>query len=171
MARDVVAARGTLRPCGHDEADAVLGVINAASTIYEGVIPADCWHDPYMSRAKLASDMDAGVAFHGIDLSGALVAVMGLQRVRDVDLIRHAYVLPEHQGRGVGGALIRHIETQSARPILVGTWAAATWAIGFYQRHEYALTSERDKDRLLRTYWTVSQRQIETSVVLAKPAY
>jgi GNAT superfamily N-acetyltransferase len=148
----------------------MLVIINSAACAYRGVIPADCWHQPYMEACEVRSEIAAGVSFQGCEVDGRLVGVMGIQTVRNVDLIRHAYVLPTYQGHGIGGALIAHLRATATRPMLVGTWKAATWAIGFYQRLEFQLVPEISRARLLRTYWTVSERQIETSVVLASPA-
>jgi len=160
-----------IRPCRADENEAMLAVINAAAEAYRGVIPADCWHEPYMSASQLARDIGAGVKFWGgEDDDGQLVAVMGIQPVKDVTLIRHAYVRPDKQGRGLGGALLRHLETLTDRRILIGTWADAVWAIRFYQGHGYTLIPRHETPALLRSYWDVPPRQIETSVVLAKAA-
>ncbi len=156
-----------IRRCREIEGATILAIVNAAAEAYRGVIPADRWHDPYMPSAELDSEIAAGVAFWGYERDGALLGVMGLQAVRDVDLIRHAYVLPAHQGEGIGGALIAHLRSLSARPMLVGTWAAAGWAIRFYQRHGFELTSPARKVALLKEYWSIPDRQIETSVVLA----
>jgi GNAT superfamily N-acetyltransferase len=145
-------------------------IINAAAEAYRGVIPADRWHDPYMSSQELVSEIAAGIVFWGYELEGAVVGVMGIQPVRDVDLIRHAYVRPGSQRHGVGAALITHIRALSTRRVLVGTWAAATWAVSFYQRHGFALVSSDQKVALLKSYWTIPERQIQASVVLANPA-
>lgn len=171
MAAGTSDATTNIRPCRADEAASMLEIVNNAAKAYEGVIPEDCRHDPYMSPEQLASEIAAGVDFLGCEIGGSLAGVMGLQSVDDVDLVRHAYVLPRYQGHGVGGTLIRHIEARTTRQILIGTWAAAAWAISFYEGHGYQLVSESDKTMLLRKYWTVSQRQVDTSVVLAKPAY
>ncbi len=160
----------TIRPCGKDERSVMVEIINTAAEAYRGVIPVDRWHDPYMSLAELDAEISAGVAFWVYESAGEVIGVMGLQRVRDVDLIRHAYVRPGGQRRGIGAALIGHIRLLSSRPLLVGTWAAATWAIAFYQRHGFVLVSGEQKTALLKTYWTIPERQIETSVVLANPA-
>ena len=157
-----------IRPCGDDESDAILAIVNAAAEAYRGVIPADRWHDPYMSRAELDAEIAAGVAFWGYEADAVLVGVMGLQPVGEVELIRHAYVLPGQQGRGVGSAMLRHLSERSTRPMLVGTWAAAEWAIRFYERNGFALVGEAEKTELLRRYWTIPERQIETSVVLVE---
>ena len=159
-----------IRPCRIDDHPQVLAIVNAAAEAYRGVIPPDCWHEPYMSAAELAREIAAGVRFWGVEEDGALIGVMGIQEKQDVDLIRHAYVLPARQGRGIGGLLLAHLERSTPRRILIGTWADATWAIRFYERHGYALVGEDEKTSLLNTYWTVSDRQIETSVVLAKAA-
>ncbi len=158
-----------IRPCRDDDSAAVLAIINAAAEAYRGVIPADQWREPYMPRDELDKEIAAGVMFWGYEEGGALAGVMGFQSVRDVDLIRHAYVLPGSQRRGVGGALVWHLRRASTRPMLVGTWDAAEWAIRFYRRHGFELASPARKSVLLKTYWTIPDRQIETSVVLANP--
>jgi GNAT superfamily N-acetyltransferase len=158
-----------IRPCRDDERAAILAIVNAAAEAYRGVIPADRWHEPYMDAAELDAEIAAGVAFSGYEDGGELVGVMGVQPVRDVDLIRHAYVVPERQGRGIGAALLEHLARSTSRRMLVGTWAAAEWAIGFYRRHGFELVSPERKAQLLRAYWTIPERQIETSVVLANP--
>jgi GNAT superfamily N-acetyltransferase len=160
-----------IRLCCDEDITAILTIINSAAEAYRGVIPADRWHEPYMSLADLRREIDAGVAFRGFEIDGGLVGVMGIQPVRDVDLIRHAYVLPNRQRHGVGAALIGDLRNQSTRRMLVGTWAAASWAIEFYRRNGFALVSPERKTALLKTYWTVPDRQIETSVVLANPRW
>jgi GNAT superfamily N-acetyltransferase len=157
----------TIRPCRDDERAEILAIVNAAAEAYRGVIPADRWHEPYMPADELDGEIAAGVAFWGYEADDGLVGIMGIQTVRDVDLIRHAYVLPGHQGQGIGGALIAHLMRSATRPVLVGTWAAAEWAIRFYRRHGFQQVSPEEKDRLLKTYWNIPERQIETSVVLA----
>jgi GNAT superfamily N-acetyltransferase len=141
--------------------------VNAAAEAYRGVIPADRWHEPYMPREELDGEIAAGVVFWGYEAEGELVGVMGVQSMGDVDLIRHAYVSPGSQRRGVGGALLEHLTGSSTRRLLVGTWAAADWAIRFYRRHGFELVSPEVKDALLKEYWSIPERQIETSVVLA----
>ena len=155
-----------IRRCIDEDVPAIDAIVNEAARAYRGVIPADCWHEPYMTRRALDEEIAAGVAFWGWDDAGDLVGVMGLQRVRDVTLIRHAYVRTSHQGRGVGGALLRRFVDDTTGPLLVGTWTAAEWAIRFYERHGFRLVDDAEKDRLLSTYWTISPRQRETSVVL-----
>ena len=160
-----------VRPCRDDDRTAILAIVNAAAEAYRDVIPADRWHEPYMPRDELDGEMAAGVTFWGVENGGALIGVMGFQSVRDVDLIRHAYVLPGSQRRGVGGALLRFLRRLSTRRMLVGTWDAAEWAIRFYRRHGFESVSPARKTVLLKTYWSIPERQIETSVVLANPPY
>ncbi len=159
-----------IRRCGEEDIATILTIVNAAAEAYRGVIPADRWHDPYMSEDELRADIAAGVAFWGFEVDGELVGVMGTQPKLDVDLIRHAYVLPTHQRHGVGAALMHHLRLGSTRPMLVGTWTAAHWAIDFYRRHGFVQVPAADKAELLRKYWTIPERQIETSVVLTAPA-
>jgi GNAT superfamily N-acetyltransferase len=156
-----------IRICRNDEGAAILAIVNAAAEVYRGVIPADCWHEPYMPRNELDREIASGVVFWGCEEAGALIGVMGLQGVREVDLIRHAYVVPGRQRHGVGAALLEHLRGQSTRRMLVGTWAAADWAIRFYRRHGFELVPPGRKTELLKTYWSIPDRQIETSVVLA----
>jgi GNAT superfamily N-acetyltransferase len=160
-----------VRSCRDDERPAILAIVNAAAEVYRGVIPADRWHEPYMPSAELDTELGAGVEFWGYELDGALVGVMGFQPVLDVDLIRHAYVLPGWQRQGIGAALLKHVGSMSSRRVLVGTWAAADWAIHFYCRHGFELVCPERKTALLKTYWSIPERQIETSVVLASPAF
>jgi GNAT superfamily N-acetyltransferase len=158
-----------IRPCRDDERAAILAIVNAAAEAYRGVIPADRWREPYMPPGELDGEIAAGVAFWGCELDGVLAGIMGIQSVGDVDLIRHAYVSPGSQGRGVGSALLEQLARSTTRRMLVGTWAAADWAIRFYRRNGFELVSPEQKDTLLKTYWTIPERQIETSVVLASP--
>jgi N-acetylglutamate synthase-like GNAT family acetyltransferase len=146
---------------------AMAAIVNDGAQKYRGIIPADRWHDPYMPEAELASEIAAGVAFWVAEEEGRLMGVMGIQDKGDVTLVRHAYVSTKLQGKGVGTELLRHLEGLVRKPILIGTWAAATWAIDFYKRNGYSLVTDEEKDRLLRKYWTIPDRQIETSVVLA----
>ena len=159
----------SIRPCRDDEREAILAIVNAAAEAYRDVIPADCWHEPYMPADELNREIDAGVVFWGYEDGGELVGVMGIQDVGDVDLIRHAYVLPGRQRRGIGGALLARFAGPTERPILVGTWAAADWAIDFYCRHGFELVAPERGAELLRRYWSIPDRQIETSVVLELP--
>ena len=157
-----------IRRCRADELAAIGAIVNAAAVAYRGVIPEDRWHEPYMGPAELEAEIAAGVEFWGYEDDGELIGVMGIQPVQDVTLVRHAYVSPAAQGRGVGGALLAALDVQGSGQLLVGTWAAATWAIRFYERHGFV--SVEDPATLLRRYWSIPERQIETSVVLAKPA-
>ena len=150
------------------DAQAICAVINAAAQAYRGIIPEDCWHEPYMSVKDLQQELEGGVVFSGITLEGRLLAVMGLQARGAVDLIRHAYVSPPHQRTGLGRTLLRRIHRHALAPILVGTWAHADWAIRFYENNGYQLLNPRDTARLLETFWRVSTRQAEASVVLAR---
>lgn len=150
------------------EADvtAIFAVIDAAAVAYRGVIPADCWHEPYMPIDELRREMSE-VVFHVAEEEAEILGVMGIQEKGPVALVRHAYVAPRAQRSGVGRALLRHVCGRIERPILIGTWAAATWAIDFYRRNGFTPLPDAERDRLLRTYWTIPERQIETSVVLA----
>ncbi len=157
-----------IRRCRDEERPAILAIVNAAAEAYRGVIPADRWHEPYMPADELDAEIAAGVEFWGYEDEGELLGLMGIQPVRDVDLIRHAYTAPERQGRGVGGALLSHLLAgRGARPLLVGTWASAEWAIRFYERYGFVAVSVERKTELLREYWTIPERQVETSVVLS----
>jgi N-acetylglutamate synthase-like GNAT family acetyltransferase len=149
------------------EFETMRAIINDAAQAYRGVIPADRWHDPYMSAEDLAREIEQGVVFWVAEQDGRLVGVMGIQDKQDVALVRHAYVVPSTQRSGVGSKLLRHVEGLTGKSILIGTWAAASWAIAFYQRHGFAVVSSADKDRLLRRYWSIPPRQVESSVVLA----
>jgi GNAT superfamily N-acetyltransferase len=159
----------TIRPCRDDERDEIFDIVNAAAEAYRGVIPADRWHEPYMPREDLDREIAAGVEFWGYEEGDTLLGVMGIQPVRDVNLIRHAYVMPDRQGEGIGAALLRHLEQRATRPLLVGTWTAAEWAIRFYERHGFEHVGRERTAELLREYWDIPERQIATSVVLARP--
>jgi len=159
----------SIRPCRDDERAQILAIVNAAAEAYRCVIPEDRWHEPYMGAEELDGEIAAGVSFWGYEADGELLGVMGIQPVGDVDLIRHAYVLPGNQGAGIGRDLLEHLRALSARRILVGTWAAAEWAIRFYRRNGFEQVSPERKTALLQTYWNIPERQIETSVVLASP--
>jgi GNAT superfamily N-acetyltransferase len=141
-----------IRPCNASESDAIWAIINDGARAYKGVIPADRWHEPYMPKAELRQEIKDGVVFWGYEQDGALSGVMGIQDVKDVTLIRHAYVRTTAQGQGIGGQLLSHLRKLAKNPLLIGTWADATWAIRFYQRQ-------------------IPKRQIETSVVLASPEW
>ncbi len=145
----------------------MLAIINDAARAYRGIIPADRWHEPYMSADELAREIAAGVVFWVAEQDAGLAGLMGIQDKGDVALVRHAYVAPTTQRSGVGTQLLRHVEGLTDKPILIGTWADASWAIDFYRRNGFTVVPTSDKDRLLRTYWSIPARQIETSVVLA----
>jgi GNAT superfamily N-acetyltransferase len=146
----------------------ILEIINDAAQAYRGVIPADRWHEPYMQAAELAHQIESGVEFWGYAQRNELSGVMGIQHVRDVTLIRHAYVRTASRNRGIGTALLAHLRTLTSEPVLIGTWAAAGWAIRFYEKHGFALVGGEEKNLLLRRYWSIPERQAETSVVLAE---
>jgi len=156
-----------IRRCNDADFDAIYEIINDAATAYENVIPSDAWADPYMSRDELRRDIADGIVFWGREIDGKLAGVMGIQDVQDVTLIRHSYVRTARRNQGIGGALLSHLRGLTPRPLLVGTWADAAWAVRFYEDHGFQLVSPAEKDRLLRRYWSVPERQIEASVVLA----
>jgi GNAT superfamily N-acetyltransferase len=156
-----------IRRCGDHDLELIWTIVNDGAHAYKGVIPADRCQDPYMSKAELREEIEDGVVFWGYEESGTLQGVMGLQAVEDVTLIRHAYVRTGRQKQGIGANLLAHLERLAATPVLIGTWAEAVWAIRFYEKHGYQLVPPDQKDQLLRRYWSVSERQIEMSVVLA----
>jgi GNAT superfamily N-acetyltransferase len=161
-----------IRLCQPHDLPAIWAIVNDGARAYSGVIPPDCLRTPYMSQEELRHEIAGGVSFWSYESGGQLLGVMGIQDVsiqdaRDVTLIRHAYVRTGSQNSGIGGELLRHLRNLTARPVLIGTWADAEWAIRFYRRHGFELVSPEEKDRLLRIYWSIPDRQIETSVVLA----
>ena len=160
-----------IRTCILADVPQIFAIINESAEAYRGVIPPDCWHEPYMPLDRLQTEIADGVRFWGYEVDGELVGVMGLQERGAVNLVRHAYVRSSRRKQGIGGTLLRHVERLSTRPILIGTWAAATWAIGFYEKHGYRLLSKTEAARLLKTYWSIPDRQLETSVVLASPRW
>ena len=160
-----------IRPCGAAEEPALFSIINDGAQAYKGVIPADCWHEPYMPLDQLKHEIADGVVFWGAESDGELVGVMGIQERGEVTLIRHAYVRTSQRRKGIGEKLLRHLESLTAKPILIGTWSAAGWAIRFYEKNAYRLLSLPETERLLRRYWNISGRQVETSVVLANEAW
>jgi N-acetylglutamate synthase-like GNAT family acetyltransferase len=156
-----------IRKLSSSDFDSILKIINDAAQAYKGVIPNDLWKEPYMSSEELKREINAGIVFYGWVENDTLLGVMGIQPVKDVTLIRHAYVLTKYQRKGIGGKLLKYlIGLAKTSEILVGTWANATWAIRFYEKHGFKLVSSKEKDELLRTYWNIPERQIETSVVL-----
>ncbi len=160
-----------IRDCTAGDFEEIYEIINDAAQAYRGIIPPDRWHEPYMPREELREEIAAGVAFLGYEQDGELTGVMGIQDIQDVTLIRHAYVRSAQRGRGIGGELLARIMDEAARPVLIGTWADAVWAVRFYERHGFKVVSTQEKERLLRKYWSVPGRQIETSVVLADQAW
>ena len=156
-----------IRPCNAADVPVMFEIINDAARAYGGVIPADCWSEPYMSEDELRREIGDGVQFRGYEEGGQLVAVMGIQHVLDVSLIRHAYVRTALRQKGIGAKLLGALRVQTLRPSLVGTWAAASWAVRFYEKHGFRLVTPDEKDRLLKKYWIISDRQVQTSVVLA----
>lgn len=172
-----------IRPCQPADEARMAEIVNDAAVAYRGVIPADRYHEPYMPLEELRGEIAAGVRFYcaeigGAEVDGVLVGVMGIQDVPntdpqgigDVTLIRHAYVATAQRGLGIGGRLLAHLKGIATRPMLMGTWAAAAWAISFYEKHGFALTSHAEKETLLRVYWNIPERQVQTSVVLADQA-
>jgi N-acetylglutamate synthase-like GNAT family acetyltransferase len=156
-----------IRRCDDGDVKLIWQIINDGAQAYKGIIPADRWTEPYMSMEKLRHEIDDGVVFWGFEDGGTLVGVMGLQKVQDVTLIRHAYVRTSNQKRGIGAELLSHLREMADGPVLIGTWADASWAIRFYERYGFEKVGPEEKVRLLKRYWTVPERQIETSVVLA----
>jgi N-acetylglutamate synthase-like GNAT family acetyltransferase len=157
-----------IRQCEAEDFEKIYEVINDAAARYEGVIPPDRWKEPYMSREDLKHEIDDGVVFWGYYEEDKLIGVMGIQPVQDVTLIRHAYVRTTKQNQGIAKKLLSRLRKEARRPILIGTWAAAVWAIRFYEKHGFKLVSQEEKDRLLTKYWSIPERQISTSVVLAE---
>ncbi len=156
-----------IRQCIEIDFEVIHFIINDAADAYKGVIPPDRWKEPYMSREELSHEMDEGVVFWGFEERGELVGVMGIQPVLDVTLIRHAYVLTKRRNKGVGSKLLIFLLGQTERPVLIGTWAAVYWAIAFYRKHGFNLVTPKEKNFLLKKYWSIPDRQVETSVVLA----
>jgi N-acetylglutamate synthase-like GNAT family acetyltransferase len=156
-----------IRRCDERDFEPIWAIINDGAQAYKGIIPADRWTEPYMSREKLQHEIDEGVVFWGYEEAGTLVGVMGIQQIQDVTLIRHAYVRSSSQKRGIGAHLLAHLREMANGPVLIGTWAQAVWAIRFYERHGFQMVGSEEKNRLLKKYWTIPERQIETSVVLA----
>ena len=160
-----------IRVCQQKDIDIIFAVINDSARAYKGHIPADRYHEPYMPKDQLLAEIADGVVFYGYEDDGQLVAVMGLQDKGPVILIRHAYTRSEKRGRGIGSSLLAHLLEMAAKPVLIGTWRDAEWAIRFYEKHGFKLVSKEHKERLLREYWSIPERQVETSVVLVKEPY
>ena len=160
-----------IRDCGASDFEDIFQVINDAAEAYRDIIPADRWKEPYMPREELREEISAGVVFLGYEEDGELAGVMGTQEVEDVTLIRHAYVRTNRHNQGIGGQLLARITDETTRPVLIGTWADAVWAVRFYEHRGFKVVSTQEKKRLLKRYWTVPDRQIETSVVLANQSW
>jgi N-acetylglutamate synthase-like GNAT family acetyltransferase len=156
-----------IRRCDDRDFSQVWSIINDSAQAYKGAIPLDLWKEPYMSKSELDHEIKDGVAFSGWEEDQSLLGVMGVQRVEDVSLIRHAYVRTDNRNKGIGSRLLTHFKAQTQSPILIGTWRDATWAVHFYEKHGFKMMDSRQTDLLLRRYWKISERQIETSVVLA----
>ena len=157
-----------IRKCTESDLMRIFEIINDAAQAYKGIIPEDRWHEPYMPLEELGREIEDGVIFWGLEQDGVLLGVMGIQDKGNVTLIRHAYVQTQAQAQGIGTRLLQHLEGITDKPILIGTWADASWAISFYEKNGYHLVSDQEKDRLLRTYWSIPERQVATSVVLAR---
>ena len=155
------------RQSNESDFKAIYEIINSAAVVYKGAIPADRWQEPYMPEEELAKEIDAGVVFWCWEAGGEILGIMGIQDVKDVTLIRHAYTLPSYQRKGIGSKLLQYLTGLTKRPLLMGTWAAADWAIRFYEKHGFTLVTEEEKDILLKKYWNIPARQVETSVVLS----
>ena len=160
-----------IRKCTESDFDAIFEIVNDSAIAYKGVIPEDRWHDPYMPAEEVRREIDDGVTFWGFEKDGDLLGIMGIQDKGDVVLIRHAYVRTRSRKQGIGEKLLRHLEGLTDKPILIGTWKAASWAISFYQKNGYSRVSEAEKNRLLKKYWSIPERQVETSVVLANSTW
>ena len=156
-----------IRSCTDSDFESIYEIINDAGQAYKGVIPDDRWHEPYMPRTELRHEIEKGVHFWGIEEEGVLAGIMGIQDRGEVCLIRHAYVRTDRRNAGLGTRLLRHLESMTKKPILIGTWADAIWAVRFYQKNGYRLLAEAEKNALLRKHWAIPERQVETSVVLA----
>jgi N-acetylglutamate synthase-like GNAT family acetyltransferase len=156
-----------IRQCEHNDFEAIYTIINDAASAYKGIIPEDRWKDPYIDKEYLQHEIDSGVVFWGYEEDGKLIGVMGIQDVMDVTLIRHAYVLTARRNQGIGGTLLSDLREKTTRPLLMGTWADAVWAVRFYEKHGFRLVTPQEKTRLLQKYWSIPERQVETSVVLA----
>jgi GNAT superfamily N-acetyltransferase len=157
-----------IRACTAADLPQMFSIINDAAQAYKGIIPADRWHEPYMPMDELKAQIADGIVFSGYESGGKLVGVMGIQDKGEVTLIRHAYVRSSERRKGVGEKLLKHLEATSRKPVLIGTWTDAAWAIRFYEKNGYRVQSRAETDRLLRKYWSIPERQIDTSVVLAK---
>ncbi|MFC1534697.1 GNAT family N-acetyltransferase [Thermodesulfobacteriota bacterium] len=157
-----------IRECKSSDFEKIYSIINDAAIAYKDIIPADRWKEPYMPRDELRHEIDDGIFFWGYEEDGELVGVMGIQDVQDVTLIRHSYVSTIKRGQGIGTKLLSHLKQMTDRPVLIGTWADAVWATSFYEKHGFRLVTKDEKNRLLKKYWSIPERQVETSVVLVE---
>ena len=160
-----------IRKCTDSDLKTIFDIVSDAAIAYKGVIPADRWHEPYMPLEEIRHEIEHGVIFWGFEKECDLLGVMGIQDKGDVALIRHAYVRSRSHKQGIGQNLLLHLEGLTEKSILIGTWKAASWAISFYEKNGYALVSKTEKNRLLQKYWSIPERQIETSVVLANKTW
>ena len=156
-----------VKRCQEYDFDTIYEIINDSALAYKNVIPHDCWHEPYMTKEKLKSEIMKGIEFWCYEENGTILGVMGIQQIQDITLIRHAYIRPQNRRQGIGSLLLEFLKLKIEKPIFIGTWSAANWAIAFYQKHEFFLVKEDIKTKLLKKYWNISERQNETSVVLA----
>ncbi len=156
-----------IRPSKKDDFETIYEIINDSAIAYKSVIPDDRWHEPYMPRVELTKQINEGVVFWCYEEDGQILGVMGVQDKHEVDLIRHAYVRTKIRNRGIGGKLLKHLSSQLSKPILIGTWEAAFWAVKFYKKHGFVKVTNQEKDKLLKKYWSIPERQVDTSVVLA----
>ena len=160
-----------IRKSTDEDFEEIFNIINDAALAYKGVIPSDRWHEPYMTREELRAQIEDGVGFSCYVDGDEVIGVMGIQDKGDVALIRHAYVRTERRNKGIGTLLLRDLIKSSTKPVLIGTWKAASWAISFYEKHSFYLVDGAEKDRLLKKYWAIPDRQVETSVVLVDERY
>ena len=160
-----------IRQCTESDFASIFEIINDSAIAYKGIIPDDRWHEPYMPEEEVRHEIENGVVFWGFEKDGDLLGIMGIQDKGDVALIRHAYVRSHFRKQGIGENLLLHLENLTEKPILIGTWKAASWAISFYEKNGYALVSDSEKNRLLKKYWSIPERQIETSVVLVNETW
>jgi N-acetylglutamate synthase-like GNAT family acetyltransferase len=156
-----------IRNASENDFNDIYNVINDAAIAYKGVIPNDRWHEPYMRKQELKTQIEDGVRFYCYIDNNKIVGVMGIQDKGDVNLIRHAYVATKDRKKGIGTELLHKLLKTFEKPVLIGTWKAAHWAISFYEKHGFFVVSEEEKNILLRKYWSIPDRQVETSVVLA----
>jgi N-acetylglutamate synthase-like GNAT family acetyltransferase len=160
-----------IRTATDEDFEEIFNIINDAATAYKGVIPPDRWHEPYMTKEELQAQIEDGVRFSCYVDNNEIIGVMGIQDKADVELIRHAYVRTKQRKKGIGSLLLQELIKDTKKPILIGTWATAEWAINFYEKHGFRLVEEEEKNRLLKKYWAIPDRQVETSVVLVDGKY